>query len=185
MTNANPENLIRQLLTVIGENPDREGLKETPRRVIKSYQKLFSGYGCDPADLIRTFDGENYDEMIIARDIEFYSMCEHHLLPFFGKVHIGYIPGEKIIGLSKLPRLVEIFARRLQNQERLTSQIAGAIAKHLHPRGVGVIIEARHFCTMARGIEKQGGGMVTSSLLGLFKNNENTRGEFLTLIKTR
>lgn len=181
----NPEKLIRELLQHIGENPAREGLKDTPARVIKSYQKLFSGYGQNPADLVRTFDGENYDEMIIAQNIEFYSMCEHHMLPFFGKVHIGYIPGSKIIGISKLPRLIEVFSRRLQNQERLTSQIAKAIFEHLRPKGVGVVIEAQHFCMMARGIEKQNSKMITSSLIGLFKNNNTTRSEFLNLINKK
>lgn len=175
--------MITHLIKHIGEDPEREGLKDTPRRVIKSYEKLFSGYKKDPKDVITTFDGENYDEMIIAKDIEFYSMCEHHMLPFWGKVHIGYIPNDKIIGLSKMPRLVEIFARRMQNQERLTKQVANALDEYLSPRGVGVVIEARHFCMMARGVEKQNSKMITSSLLGSFKKNYNTRSEFLKLIK--
>lgn len=178
----NPEDQIRKLLEHIGENPDREGLKDTPKRVLKSYEKLYSGYKMNPADLVTKFDGENYDEMIIARDIEFYSMCEHHMLPFFGKVHIGYIPNGKIIGISKLPRLVEVFARRLQNQERLTIQVAEAIEECLNPKGVAVVMEAKHFCMMARGVEKQNSKMVTSSLRGLFKSNLNTRSEFLNLI---
>lgn len=182
--NTSPESeaLIKKLISQIGENPDREGLLDTPRRVIKSYETLFSGYDQNPADLVTTFDGENYDEMIIAKNIEFYSMCEHHMLPFFGTAHIAYIPREKIIGISKLPRITEIFARRLQNQERLTQQIATTLDELLNPRGVGVVIEAQHFCMMARGVQKQNSSMITSSLLGLFKNNNTTRSEFLNLI---
>ncbi|MBI5754950.1 GTP cyclohydrolase I FolE [Candidatus Peregrinibacteria bacterium] len=182
MTNNSPENLIRSILSHIGEDPDREGLKGTPERVIKAYEKLFSGYRKRPKDILTVFDGEHYDEMIVARDIEFYSMCEHHILPFFGKAHIGYIPNGKIIGLSKIPRLVEIFARRLQNQERLTSQIAESLHELLNPKGVGVVLEAKHFCMMCRGVEKQNSTILTSSLLGLFKNTMNTRSEFLKLI---
>ncbi|KKP39893.1 MAG: GTP cyclohydrolase, GTP cyclohydrolase I [Candidatus Peregrinibacteria bacterium GW2011_GWF2_33_10] len=177
-----PENHITELLKYIDENPDREGLKKTPERVIKSYDKLFEGYKQDPKSVLTVFDSEKYDEMIICKDIEFYSMCEHHMLPFFGKVHIGYIPREKIVGLSKMPRLVEIFARRLQTQERLTSQIAQTIRDLIDPIGVGVIIEAKHLCMMARGVEKQRSEMVTSSMLGAFKNSDKTRAEFLKLI---
>lgn len=174
--------LISDLISLIGEDPEREGLQRTPERVSKSYEKLFSGYGQDPKKLLTVFDGEKYDEMIVVKDIEFFSVCEHHMLPFIGKAHVGYIPNGKIIGLSKLPRLVEIFARRLQNQERLTQQIAHTLQDLLRPRGVGVIIEARHLCMMARGVEKQGSKVSTSSLTGLFKNNLNTRNEFLKLI---
>lgn len=182
MLKKNPSNLIRSLLLHIGENPEREGLKKTPERVIRSYETLFSGYKKDPRDLLTVFDGENYDEMIVAKNIEFYSMCEHHMLPFFGDAHIGYIPRKKIIGLSKLPRMVDIYARRMQNQERLTSQIAQSFQELLNPRGVGVVIQARHFCVMCRGVEKQRSEFITSSLLGSFKNNLNTRSEFLKLI---
>ena len=177
------EDLIRQLIENVGENPDREGLKNTPKRVVKSWGKIFSGYKKKPEDVFTVFDSEKYDGMILVRDIEFYSTCEHHLLPFSGKVHIGYIPNGKIIGLSKLPRLVEIFARRMQNQERLTTQVAQSLDSLLHPKGVGVIVEAKHFCMMARGIEKQNSKATTSALTGLFKTNLNTRAEFLKLVR--
>lgn len=176
------EKLINDLLKLIGENPNREGLLHTSKRVAKSYETLFSGYNKTPKSLLTVFDDENYDEMIVVKDIEFYSICEHHMLPFFGKIHIGYIPNGKIIGLSKLPRLVELFSRRLQNQERLTSQIANTLQKLLNPRGVGVVCEAQHFCMMARGIEKQNSKVSTSALTGPFKKNMNTRNEFLKLI---
>jgi GTP cyclohydrolase I len=183
MTVKDPEKLIRELIKYIGEDPQREGLKDTPRRVIKSFGALFSGYDKKPEDVLQVFSDELYDEMIVVKNIEFYSVCEHHWLPFYGKAHIGYIPDGKIIGLSKLPRLVEIFARRLQNQERLTNQIARALYGILKPKGVGVIIEAKHLCMMARGVEKQNSEVTTSALLGLFKKDLNTRGEFLRLIK--
>jgi GTP cyclohydrolase I len=177
------QKLIKELLKTIEPNPDREGLSETPRRVDEAFKKLFSGYKENPKKLLKTFDGENYDEMIVLKDIEFYSMCEHHMLPFFGKVHIGYIPNKKIIGLSKIPRLVEIFARRLQNQERLTTQIADALNDMLKPKGVAVIITAKHLCMAMRGVEKQSSTVTTSALKGLFKKNDSTRGEFLRLIE--
>ena len=176
------ENLIRELLTLVGEDPDREGLKDTPRRVVHSYRKLFAGYSKKPEEILTVFENEGYDEMIIVKDIEMYSTCEHHLLPFYGKAHIGYIPDKKIIGLSKLPRLVEIFSRRMQNQERLTSQIARTLQKLLEPKGVGVVVEAKHLCMMARGVEKQNSVISTSALTGLFKKDINTRSEFLRLI---
>lgn len=174
--------LIKELLKSIGENPEREGLLETPRRVDKSFEKLFEGYKKDPKALVTVFDDENYDEMIIVKNIEVYSVCEHHMLPFFGRVHIGYIPKGKIIGLSKMPRLVEIFARRLQNQERLTTQIAETLMEILEPKGVGVVVEAKHFCMMARGVEKQMSEVSTSALKGLFKKDQSTRAEFMRLI---
>lgn len=173
------EKFVKELLEYIGEDPTREGLVDTPRRVIKSYEKLFSGYGQKPADVLTVFGDELYDEMIVVKDVEFYSMCEHHMLPFYGRAHIGYIPDGKIIGLSKMPRLVEIFARRLQNQERMTNQIAQGLFDILKPKGVAVVIEAKHFCMMARGVEKQGSEVTTSSLKGLFKKNLDTRNEFL------
>ncbi|MBD3327858.1 GTP cyclohydrolase I FolE [Candidatus Peregrinibacteria bacterium] len=176
-----PRELVKQLIEHIGENPEREGLKDTPRRVIAAYEKLFSGYGQKPEDVLTVFGDEAYDEMIVVKDIEFYSTCEHHMLPFLGKAHVGYIPNGKIIGLSKIPRLVEMYARRLQNQERLTSQIAKALDEILNAKGVGVIIEAKHFCMMARGVEKQNSNVVTSSLRGWFKKDLNTRTEFLRL----
>jgi GTP cyclohydrolase IA len=176
------EKNIEAILRAIGEDPKREGLIDTPARVARSYDKLFSGYDKDPADVVTVFDNEGYDEMVIARDIEFYSFCEHHMIPFFGKAHIGYIPNDKIIGVSKMPRILEIFARRLQNQERLTSQVADSLMELLQPKGVGVVIEAKHLCMMARGVEKQNSMMVTSTVRGLFKKNLNTRSEFLRLI---
>ena len=182
MDNEKIESLIQELLVSIGEDTNREGLIDTPKRVAKSYNKLFGGYSQDPKKLITVFDNEGYDEMIIARDIDFYSTCEHHILPFVGKAYIGYIPNDKIIGLSKLPRLVEVFARRLQNQERLTKQIADTLSEMLNPKGVGVVIKAEHMCMKARGVEKQNCEVSTSSFTGLFRKNENTRSEFLHLI---
>lgn len=176
------EELIKNLILKIGDDPKREGLLRTPERVAASYKTLFSGYGKDPGKILRLFDGENYDEMIVLKDIEFYSVCEHHFLPFFGKVHVGYIPNGKIVGLSKIPRMIEVFARRLQNQERLTQQIADTLNKFLKPRGVGVILDAQHLCMMGRGVEKQNSVVTTSALYGLFKKNDNTRSEFLRLI---
>lgn len=176
------EELVAELISLIGDDPNREGLQETPLRVARSFGKIFSGYSKKPEDVITVFDGENYDEMIVVKDIEFYSTCEHHAISFFGKAHIGYIPNGKIIGLSKLPRLVEIYARRLQNQERLTVQIASAINRFLKPHGVGVVMEARHLCMMARGVEKQNSLVCTSAQFGLFKKNNKTRSEFLRLI---
>lgn len=175
--------LIHELLkTVEPDSFDREGLVDTPRRVDAAYDRLFGGYGKSIEDLATVFDGENYDEMIVVKDIELYSTCEHHMLPFFGKVHIGYIPNDKIIGLSKMPRLVEVFARRLQNQERLTTQIADAMMELLNPKGVAVVVEAKHFCMMSRGVEKQQSSATTSALRGLFKKDASTRAEFLKLI---
>jgi len=173
------EKLIRSLIEYFGEDPSREGLRDTPKRVIAAYEKLFSGYSQKPQDVLTVFGDEAYDEMIVVKDIEFVSMCEHHMLPFMGKVHVGYRPDGKIIGLSKIPRLVEIYARRLQNQERLTSQIAQALFEILQPRGAGVVIEARHMCMIARGVEKQGTSVVTSSLRDLFKKQLNTRNGFM------
>lgn len=180
--NFNPEDLVRGLLEYIGEDVGREGLIDTPKRVIKSYEKLFAGYKQRPEDVLTVFGDERYDEMIVVKDIELFSLCEHHMLPFIGRAHVGYIPNGKIIGLSKIPRLVEIYARRLQNQERMTNQIAHALNEILAPKGVGVIVEAKHLCMMARGVEKQKSEVVTSSMLGLFKKELNTRNEFLRLV---
>ena len=173
---------VEQLVAALGENISRDGLVKTPRRVAQAFEKVFSGYAKDPKEILTTFEEKNYDEMIVVKGIEYYSTCEHHLLPFFGKAHIGYIPNGKILGLSKIPRLVEIYSRRLQSQERLTVEIAQALKELINPRGVGVVLEAKHLCMMARGVEKQGSQVVTSAMLGLFKKNLNTRSEFLKLI---
>ncbi len=177
------EKAITEVLEEIGENTDREGLKDTPKRVAKAYDKIFGGYNMKPEDIMTVFDGEDYDEMIICKDIDFYSTCEHHMQPFFGKVSIGYIPDKKIVGISKLPRIVEIFSRRLQNQERLTMQIAKTINKLIKPKGVGVVMEGKHLCMMARGVEKQNAKMTTSSCTGIFRSDRGTRNEFLRLLK--
>ena len=182
MDTSRIEKLISQLIKEIDANSTREGLLDTPKRVARSFEKLFGGYEKDPKDIITVFKNESYDEMIICKQIDFYSTCEHHLLPFFGVAHIGYIPNSKMIGISKLPRIVEIFARRLQNQERLTMQIANTISKLISPHGVGVVVEAKHLCMRARGVEKQNTVMTTSSFIGLFKKRAKTRSEFLRLI---
>ncbi|PIQ78350.1 GTP cyclohydrolase I FolE [Candidatus Peregrinibacteria bacterium CG11_big_fil_rev_8_21_14_0_20_46_8] len=173
---------IADVIRALGEDVQREGLVDTPRRVAAAYEKMLEGYKLNPKELITTFDAVDYDEMIIVKDIEFYSMCEHHMFPFFGKAHIGYIPNGKIIGLSKIPRVVEIFSRRLQNQERLTVEVAKTLESLIAPKGVGVVLEGKHLCMMARGVKKQGSTMLTSAMRGLFKKNMNTRGEFLKLI---
>jgi GTP cyclohydrolase I len=180
--NQKIEKAMEQLLVALGENIGRDGLAKTPKRVARAYEKMFSGYNKNPQEILTAFEEKDYDEMIIVKDIEFYSTCEHHLLPFFGKAHIGYIPDGKILGLSKMPRLVEIFSRRLQNQERLTCEIANALRDMIAPKGVGVVLEAKHLCIMARGVEKQGSTVMTSAMLGLFKKEMNTRSEFLKLI---
>lgn len=183
MNQSKIEQLVKSILEDIGEDPSREGLIDTPRRVAKSYKDLFGGYSQSPEEILTVFDGENYDEMIICKDIDFYSNCEHHMLPFFGKIHIGYIPNNKIVGISKLPRIVDIFAKRLQNQERLTQQIAQTLSELIKPKGVGVVVEAKHLCMMSRGVQKQNSLMTTSSTMGLFKKDARTRSEFLKLIK--
>ncbi|MGD0339353.1 MAG: GTP cyclohydrolase I FolE [Bacteroidota bacterium] len=178
------EKAIEQLLVHIGEDPGREGLLRTPHRVAKAYQFLTSGYSQDiNAILSKAIFREKYNEMVIVKDIDFFSLCEHHLLPFFGKVHIAYIPKGKIVGLSKLPRIVEVFARRLQVQERMTQQIAETLYTALKPAGVAVVIEARHLCMMMRGVEKQNSIATTSAMLGEFHEDNKTRAEFLNLIK--
>jgi len=174
---------IRAILAKIGENPDREGLLDTPKRVEKSLEHILGGYKINPQELLeKAVFSENIDEMIIVKDIEIYSMCEHHLLPFFGKCHIGYIPRGKIYGVSKLARVADAFARRLQVQERLTQQIAETIMKPINADGVGVIIEAKHMCMMMRGVEKQDSVMTTSAMLGSFRSDSKTREEFLNLV---
>lgn len=177
--------LIAEFLTAIGEDPKRGGLKETPTRFVRAWKHWTSGYDQDPKDILKEFkDGtENYDEMILVKNIPVYSHCEHHLTPFFGVAHIGYVPYLKIVGLSKLPRLVNIFARRLQIQERLTSQIANALVEHIRPIGVGVVLECRHLCMESRGIQQQGATTITSSIRGAIKNDSAARKEFLDLIK--
>ena len=176
------EDKIKDIISHIGANAYREGLLETPARVVKSWKELYAGYNQDPVSVFKTFENEGFNNMVICKDIEFYSMCEHHMLPFFGKAHIGYIPNDKIIGLSKLARLTDIFARRLQNQERLTDQIAETLMTNLKPKGVGVILEGKHFCMMSRGVQKQDSSMVTSSLYGIFMDKKSVKEEFLTLI---
>jgi len=182
---ATMEELTRELLVRLGEDPDREGLVRTPERFSKAYQYLTKGYREDPAEILNgALFSVDYDEMVIVKDIEMFSLCEHHMLPFFGKVHIAYIPKGKVLGLSKLPRLVEVFARRLQVQERLTVEIAESIQNAIHPLGVGVVIEARHLCMMMRGVEKQHSATVTSSMIGAFRAQQ-TRQEFLSLIRDK
>lgn len=178
------EDLIRQLLKGIGEDPNREGLEKTPGRVARALKFLTQGYEMDPQEVINGAKfTEKYNEMIVVKDIQIYSLCEHHLLPFWGKCHVAYIPREKIIGLSKIARLVEIFSRRLQVQERMTTQIAKIIQDSLEPLGVAVVIEAEHLCMQMRGVQKQGSKAITSEMLGAFRSNEATRAEFMHLIK--
>lgn len=174
---------IRTILKYIGEDPDREGLKETPARIIKSYAELYSGYDQIPADVFKVFEDGACDEMVILKDIQFESTCEHHMLSFIGVAHMGYLPDGKIIGLSKMARLVDIYARRLQVQERLTTQITTALDSYLRPKGAGCVIEARHQCMSCRGVRKQASVMITSSLTGAFRNDSRTRAEFLQFIK--
>jgi GTP cyclohydrolase I len=181
---ASTEEIYRELLRRMGEDPSRDGLIATPARVEKTMAFLTKGYHEDPNQLLRgaLFDVE-YDEMVIVKDVEMFSLCEHHMLPFFGKVHVAYIPKRKVVGLSKIARLVEVFARRLQVQERMTRQIADAIQDAIAPQGVGVVIEARHLCMMMRGIEKQNSSTVTSAMMGCFRQKE-TRSEFLSLVRS-
>jgi GTP cyclohydrolase I len=176
---------VRSILEAIGEDPEREGLRDTPRRIADSYAEIFAGLGVDPAHYLKVGFEEHHKEMVVLRDIPFMSVCEHHLLPFVGKAHVGYIPAGRIVGLSKLARVVEAFARRPQLQERLTSQIADTIIEELNPVGVGVVIEAQHFCMIMRGVKKPGSTMVTSAMRGLFRNNPPTRAEFLEFIRSR
>jgi GTP cyclohydrolase I len=180
------EPTVRKLLSQLGENPDRNGLQETPRRVAKALTYLTQGYHQDIDTLLNdALFPIQYDEMVIVKDIDFYSLCEHHLLPFFGKCHVGYIPRKHVVGLSKIPRVVDMFSRRLQVQERLTVQIAHTIQEKLNPHGVGVVMEARHLCMSMRGVEKQNTVAVTSEMLGVFRRQQQTRDEFLKLIRQR
>jgi GTP cyclohydrolase I len=185
MENNRLEKVIREMLELLGENPNREGLIKTPYRVAKSLKFLTKGYSQDPKEILNgaLFTSSN-DEMVVVRDIEFYSMCEHHLLPIIGRVHVAYIPDGKVVGLSKIPRVVEVFARRLQIQEQLTEQIADAISKSINPKGVAVVVHARHMCMEMRGIEKINSTTVSSALRGLFKSDLRTRNEFFSIINT-
>jgi GTP cyclohydrolase I len=186
LTSASFEELVREMIVRLGEDPQREGLVRTPERVHKAYQHLTRGYQQDPDKLLKdALFTVTYDQMVIVKDIEMFSLCEHHMLPFIGKVHVAYIPNGKVVGLSKVPRLVDLFARRLQIQERLTTQIAETIQKAIQPQGVGVVIEARHLCMMMRGVEKQHSAAVTSAMLGCFRDEQETRTEFLSLIRNR
>jgi GTP cyclohydrolase IA len=180
------EEQIRLILKALGEDPDREGLIKTPGRVVQALTFLTQGYKTDPEQVINdALFTEEYEEMIVQKDIDFYSLCEHHLLPFFGKAHVAYIPHHKIVGISKLARLVDVYARRLQVQERLTNQIANTIMEKLSPLGVAVVIEAEHLCMRMRGVEKQNSLIITSTLLGAFRTRRETRNEFMNLIRPR
>ena len=177
---------VRAILAGLGEDPDREGLAKTPERVAKALRFLTQGYAQDPEDVLnQALFSVDYDEMVVVKDIDMFSLCEHHLLPFFGKAHVAYLPAGKVVGLSKVPRLVDMFARRLQVQERLTVEIAEAIQQAIRPRGVGVVIEAMHFCMIMRGVEKQNSLAVTSCMRGAFRDQRETREEFLSLIKKK
>jgi len=182
----NIADLMRKVIALVGEDPEREGLRKTPERFEKALKFLTSGYHQNLDNVLNgaTFS-VSYDEMVVVKDIEFFSLCEHHLLPFFGKAHVAYLPSKRVLGLSKIARLVNMYARRLQIQERMTSQIAEAISEKISPEGVGVIIEARHLCMQMRGVEKQHGQAVTSAMLGSFRNNKQTRDEFLSLARNR
>ena len=175
--------IVRQMLTSLGEDLGREGIEETPARIARSLRFLTSGYQMHMEDIVRdALYTVTYDEMVMVKDIEVFSLCEHHLLPFFGKCHVAYLPQRKVIGLSKIPRVVDMFARRLQIQERLTNQIAQSLQECIHPQGVGVVIEARHLCMMMRGVEKQHSQAVTSAMMGAFRDQQQTREEFLSLV---
>ena len=178
--------LVRKMIALVGEDPNREGLRKTPERFEKALKFLTSGYNQNLDTVLNgaTFS-VHYDEMVVVKDIEFFSLCEHHLLPFFGKAHVAYLPSKRVLGLSKIARLVNMYARRLQIQERMTSQIAQAVEEKISPEGVGVIIEARHLCMQMRGVEKQHGQAVTSAMLGSFRHNKQTRDEFLSLVRQR
>jgi GTP cyclohydrolase I len=180
------EEQVRHILKALGEDPDREGLLRTPQRVAQALAFLTQGYRLDPEKVINdALFTEDYEEMIVQKDIDFFSLCEHHLLPFFGKAHVAYIPHHKIVGISKLARLVDVYARRLQVQERLTNQIANIIMEKLDPLGVAVVIEAEHLCMRMRGVEKQNSMIITSTLLGAFRTRQETRSEFMTLIRQK
>jgi GTP cyclohydrolase I len=186
VTLTEAENAVRSILSFVSEDPEREGLQKTPRRVAKAFEFLTSGYQQDPAAVINdALFTEDYQEMIVCKDVDFYSLCEHHLLPFIGKAHVAYLPKNHIIGLSKIARVVEMFARRLQVQERMTTQIANTLLEHLDPLGVAVVLEAEHLCMRMRGVEKQNSWVTTSAMLGVFRTNVETRQEFMTLLRSR
>jgi GTP cyclohydrolase I len=181
---ASTEDLVRELLLRVGEDAEREGLEKTPQRVAKALRYLTSGYEMDLEKILHNaLFTVDYDEMVIVKDIEVFSLCEHHMLPFFGRCHVAYVPSGKVIGLSKIPRVVDMFARRLQVQERLTTEVAETIQELIKPQGVGVVVEARHLCMMMRGVEKQHSSAVTSHMLGVFRDQQQTRQEFLSLIR--
>ncbi len=191
MTNATPgidlariQRAVREIIEAIGEDPEREGLRDTPRRIANMYAEIFSGINCDPASVLQVTFEEDHQEMVILRDIPFYSMCEHHFLPFHGVAHVGYIPRGRILGISKIARVVELLARRPQLQERLTGQIADALMQSVEPQGVAVVIEAEHLCMTMRGIKKPGSTVVTSANRGIFREKPVTRDEFLSLIRS-
>jgi len=180
------EDHVREILRAIGEDPEREGLLKTPERVTRALHFLSKGYAENPTEILNSaLFTEEYSEMILLKDLDFFSLCEHHLLPFFGKAHVAYIPNNRILGLSKIARLFEVFARRLQVQERLTTQVATSIMEAIEPMGVGVVVEAEHLCMRMRGVEKQNSIVVTSCMLGSFRNRQETREEFMTLIRSR
>lgn len=178
------EDAIRKIIEAVGEDPDREGLRRTPERVRESMEFLTEGYRQDPRELIEnSVYSDRHEEMVLVRDIPIYSLCEHHLLPFYGNAHVGYIPNEKIVGISKIARMVDLFARRLQVQERLTNQIAETLMEVLKPKGVGVVVDAEHLCMQMRGVQKRGTSIVTSAMLGAFRKRPETRAEFMNFIK--
>ncbi len=183
-TREQAERAVRTLIEFVGENPDREGLQDTPKRVVKSYEELFSGYLYDPADILaRTFEEvEEYDEIVLLRDVKFESFCEHHMLPIIGSAHVAYFPNDRVVGISKLARVIDAYAKRMQIQERLTAQIAQAIETVLQPRGVAVVIESEHHCMSTRGVRKSGVSMVTTRMLGCFKEDPERRREFYNLL---
>lgn len=174
---------IKDILKYIGEQPDREGLVDTPKRVVNSWKEIYKGYKQDPESILTTFAADGYDQIVLLKDVEVYSMCEHHMLPFIGKAHVAYLPDEKVVGISKLARLVDIYARRLQIQERLTDQVTEALMKYLKPKGAVCIIEAQHLCMRMRGVSKQNSVMVTSSIKGVFRNNTEMMNELTNLLK--
>lgn len=179
---AGPEENVRRLIEFLGDDPQREGLRETPTRVLRSYERLFGGYHQDPQQVMKTFQSQECDEIVLLKNVEFYSTCEHHMLPFYGRAHVAYIPDGRLLGISKLARLVEIYSRRLQIQERLCAEITTCLMNILHPRGAACVMEAQHLCMISRGVEKQNSIMVTSSLQGVFREDARTRNEFMTMI---